>query len=54
MRHGFMYVGDGELMLHGFVGLHWDEDADGRKILLGFYLSLGLGIISLFSRRQVV
>jgi hypothetical protein len=52
MHHGLRYVGDGELMLHGFVDSDWAGDAGGRKSTSGFCFSLGSGMISWFSRKQ--
>jgi hypothetical protein len=44
-------VGDGELLHHGFVGSYWVGDASGRKSTSFFCFSLGIGMISWFSRK---
>jgi hypothetical protein len=41
IHYGLRYVGDGELMLHGFVDSDWAGDASARKSTLGFCFSLG-------------
>jgi hypothetical protein len=45
-HYGLRYVGDGELMLHGFVDLDWAGDASARKSTSGFCFNLGSGMIS--------
>jgi hypothetical protein len=52
MHHGLRYVGDGELMLYGFVDSYWIGDAGGKKSTLRFSFNLGSSMISSFNRKQ--
>jgi hypothetical protein len=54
MHHGLRYVGDGELMLHGFVDSDWVGDAGGKKSTLCFFFSLGSCMIYWFSREKAL
>lgn len=46
-------MGDGELLLHGFVDSDWAGHASARKSTLGFCFSLGRSIILWFSRKRL-
>lgn len=44
-HYGLAYVGDSELILHGFIDYDWTTDASATKSTLGFCFSLGSGMI---------
>jgi len=41
VHYGMRYVGDGELLLHGFVESDYARDATTRKSTSGYYFNLG-------------
>jgi hypothetical protein len=46
------YVGDGELVLHGFTDYDWAGSATDRRSTSGCCFSLGSCLVSWFSRKQ--
>ena len=52
LDYGLIYASDGEIILHGFTDSDWEGSAKYRKTTLGCCFSLGLGMISWFSRKQ--
>jgi hypothetical protein len=40
-HYGMRYVGDGELLLHGYIDSNWAGDASARKITSMFCFSFG-------------
>jgi hypothetical protein len=52
MHFGLMNVGDGELVLHGFLDFDWAGSANDRRSTSGCCFSLGSSMISWFSKKQ--
>ena len=52
LRYGLRYASNYEIRLHGFIDSGWKGSDEGRKRTLGCCFSLGLGMISLLSRKQ--
>jgi len=52
VHYGMRYVGDEELLLHGFVDTDWAGDASTRNNTFSYCFTLGSGMISWFSRKK--
>jgi hypothetical protein len=52
MEYGLRYLGDGEVKLQGYINLDWVGSAADRKSTSRCCFSLGLVMISWFSRKQ--
>ena len=50
--YGLKYEANQKINLEGYVDLDWVGSAIDRKRTLGFFFSMGSGVISLFSRKQ--
>ena len=49
---GLIYAFDNEFILHGYVDSNWEGSAKDKKRTSGCCFSLGLGMISWFSRKK--
>ena len=52
LDYGLRYTSSGEFKLHGYADSDWVESAKYRKSTSGCFFSLGLGMISWFSRKH--
>ena len=52
LDYGLRYTLDSKISLHGFTDSDWEESAKERQSTSGFCFSLGLGMISWFSRKK--
>ena len=52
LDYGLRYTLDNEISLHGFTESDWVGNTKDKKNNLGGFFSLGLGMISWFSRKQ--
>ena len=52
--YGLRYVSDEEVKLHGYIDSDWVGSAVDRKSTLGFWFSLGSGMISWFCRKHTL
>ena len=53
LDYWLIYTSDNEISLHGFTDSDWEGSAKDRKSTLGGCFSLGLGMISWFSRKHI-
>ena len=52
LDYGLRYASNGEIRLHGFIDSYWEGSVEDRKNTSRCCFSLGLGVISWFSRKQ--